>query len=65
MSAEKTLIDKCEELVEVLENTISNADSYEMFEMVKAGLEADVEPQDVVEAVINYYCFGTPLSWSK
>jgi hypothetical protein len=66
MSAVKeTLIDECERLVAELENEISDADSYDLFEKVKAGLEANVAPQDVVEEITNYYIFGMPLSWEK
>lgn len=66
MSAVKeTLIDECERLVAELENEISDADSYDLFEKVKAGLEANVSPQDVVEEITNHYIFGIPLSWEK
>ena len=61
----ETLIDECERLVAELENEISDADSYDLFEKVKAGLEANVAPQDVIEQITNHYIFGNPLSWDE
>ena len=61
--AKRTLIDECERLVAELENEMLGADSFELFEMVKKGLEADVQPNEVVEQIENHYIFGERLSW--
>lgn len=63
--AKETLIDVCEKLVEKLEEEIKDADSFDLFEMVREGLMADYEPQDVIDEIKDHYILGTSLSWRE
>lgn len=60
-----TLIDECERLVAELEGEILGADAFDLFYIVKRGLEADVQPKDIVDQVTNYYYFGERPSWEE
>lgn len=50
-------------MVAELEGEILGADAFDLFYIVKRGLEADVQPKDIVDQVTNYYYFGERPSW--
>ena len=61
--AKRTLIDECERLVAELENEMIGTNAFDAFYMIKRGLEADIQPDDIVDQMTNYYYFGELPSW--